>query len=69
MWKKIAAQDASFGRPEKFCYDPEQSNWMSATVTTLDDKIPQYIQKICKRDPFSGHTVTGGIVTVKDSSC
>lgn len=41
---------------------------MSATVTTLDDKIPQYIQKICKRDPFSGHTVTGGIVTVKDSS-
>ena len=64
LWKKIAAQDASFGRPEKFCYDPEQSNWMSATVTTLDDKIPQYIQKICKR----GHTVTGGIVTVKDSS-
>ena len=61
LWKKIAAQDASFGRPEKFCYDPEQSNWMSATVTTLDDKIPQYIQKICKRDPFSGHTVTGGI--------
>ena len=48
--------------------DREQSNWMSATVTTLDDKIPQYIQKICKRDPFSGHTVTGGIVTVKDSS-
>ena len=68
LWKKIAAQDASFGRPEKFCYDPKQSNWMSATVTTLDDKIPQYIQKICKRDPFSGHTVTGGIVTVKDSS-
>ena len=24
LWKKIAAQDASFGRPEKFCYDPEQ---------------------------------------------
>jgi len=21
LWKKIAAQDASFGRPEKFCYD------------------------------------------------
>ena len=31
-------------------------------------KIPPYIQKICKRDPFTGHTVTGGIVTVKDSS-
>ncbi len=25
-------------------------------------------QKICKRDPFSGKVVTGGIVTVKDSS-
>ena len=66
--KKIAAQDPSFGHPEKFCSDPELSNWESATITTLDDKIPQYIQKICKRDPFSGHTVTGGIVTVKDSS-
>ena len=68
LWKKIAAQDPSFGHPEKFCSNPELSNWESATITTLDDKIPQYIQKICKRDPFSGHTVTGGIVTVKDSS-
>ena len=41
---------------EKFCSDPEHSNWESATITTLDDKIPQYIQKICKRDPFSGRT-------------
>ena len=68
LWKNIARQDPSFGHPEKFCSDPEHSNWESATITTLDDKIPQYIQKICKRDPFSGHTVTGGIVTVKDSS-
>ena len=68
MWRKIAVQDPSFGRPDKFCHDPEQSNWMSATVTTLDGCIPPYIQKICKRDPFSGKVVTGGIVTVKDSS-
>lgn len=68
MWRKIAAQDPSFGRPDKFCYDPEQTNWMSATVTTLDDRIPPYIQNICKRDPFSGKVVTGGIVTVKDSN-
>jgi len=68
MWRKIAAQDASFGNPDKFCGDPEQSNWMSATVTTLDDKIPPYIQKICQRDPFSGKVVTGGIVTAKDSN-
>lgn len=68
MWRKIAAQDESFGRPDKFCYDPELSNWMSATVTTLDNRIPPYIQKICKRDPFSGKVVTGGIVTAKDSN-
>lgn len=68
MWKKIAAQDSSFGHPDKFCSDPEQTNWMSATVTTLDQRIIPYIKNICKRDPFSGKVVTGGIVTAKDSS-
>lgn len=68
MWRKIAAQDKAFGNPDKFCYDPEQTNWMSATVTTLDEKIVPYIKNICKRDPFSGKVVTGGIVTVKDSN-
>ncbi len=68
MWKKIAAQDPSFGHPEKFCGDPELSNWMSATVETLDQRIISYIKNIAKRDPFSGKVVTGGIVTVKDSS-
>ena len=67
LWKKIAAQDEAFGRPEKFCSDPEQTNWMSATVTTLDERIVPYIQNICQRDPFSGRTVTGGIVTARDS--
>ncbi len=68
MWRKIAAQDPAFGDPEKFCYDPEQTNWMSATVETLDQRIVPYITDICKRDPFTGGVVTGGIVTVKDSS-
>ena len=67
MWRKIAAQDPSFGHPDKFCSDPEQSNWMSATVTTFDRRIVPYIEKICKRDPFSGKVVTGGIVTARDS--
>ena len=68
LWRKIAEQDSEFGNPDKFCYDPELTNWMSATVTTLDDRIPPYVEKICKRDPFSGKVVTGGIVTVKDSN-
>ena len=68
MWRRIAAQSPDFGHPDKFCSDPEQTNWMSATVTTLDQRIVPYIQNICKRDPFSGGVVTGGIVTVKDSN-
>ena len=67
LWRNIARQDPSFGHPDKFCTQVEKTNWESATVTTLDDKIPPYIQKICKRDPFSGKVVTGGIITVKDS--
>ena len=68
MWRKIAAQDPAFGNPDKFCGNPELCNWMSATVETLDQRIIPYIKKICKRDPFTGKVVTGGIVTVKDSS-
>lgn len=68
LWKKIAAQDEALGRPEKFCSDIHATNWESATVTTLDDRIPPYVQKMCRRDPFSGKVVTGGIITVKDSN-
>ena len=66
--ENIARQDASFGHPEKFCSDISKTNWESATVTTLDDKIIPYITNICKRDPRSGRVVTGGIVSCKDSS-
>ncbi|GLC31641.1 oleate hydratase [Clostridium omnivorum] len=68
LWRNIAEQDPSFGHPDKFCTDTKATNWESATVTTLDDRIPPYIEKICKRDPFSGKVVTGGIITVKDSN-
>ncbi|SDX98953.1 oleate hydratase [Evansella caseinilytica] len=68
LWRNIANQDPAFGRPEKFCGNIAESNWESATITTLDDRIPPYIEKICKRDPFSGKVVTGGIVSVKDSN-
>jgi oleate hydratase len=67
LWRNIAKQDPSFGRPDKFCTNTNATNWESATITTLDNRIPPYIEKICKRDPFSGKVVTGGIITVKDS--
>lgn len=68
LWRRLAAQDEAFGRPDKFCTDVEDSNWVSATVNTLDERILPYIKNICRRDPLSGGVVTGGIVTVKDSS-
>ncbi|HIW97649.1 MAG TPA: oleate hydratase [Candidatus Tidjanibacter gallistercoris] len=68
LWTNIAVQDEAFGKPEKFCGNIEESNFVSATLTTLDGRIPPYIERICQRDPFAGTVVTGGIVSVKDSS-
>lgn len=68
LWKNIARQDGAFGNPEKFCSDTSKTNWESATITTLDEKILPYITDICKRDPRSGRVVTGGIVSCQDSS-
>ncbi|OIW35528.1 67 kDa myosin-cross-reactive antigen-like protein [Coniochaeta ligniaria NRRL 30616] len=68
LWRRIAAKDPSFGRPDVFGAHIPETKWQSATVTTLDKRIPEYIQRISKRDPFSGKVVTGGIVTARDSS-
>lgn len=68
LWRRIAAKHPSFGRPEVFCGDIPKTKWESATVTTLDERIPEYIERIAQRDPFSGRVVTGGIVTARDSS-
>ncbi|PPJ13817.1 oleate hydratase [Nocardia nova] len=68
LWRRIAAKDRTFGRPDVFGSHIPETKWESATVTTLDQRIPEYIRKICKRDPFSGKVVTGGIVTARDSS-
>ncbi len=68
LWKRIAAQADDFGHPEKFCSDPLKTTWMSATVTLSDERVVPYIEKIAKRNPYSGKVVTGGIVTARDSS-
>lgn len=67
LWRNIAKQDPSFGRPDTFCTKVDETQWESATVTTLDDRVLPYIRKICQRDPLSGRVVTGGIVTAQDS--
>ena len=68
LWKAMARQvkDHSFGRPDAFCSNIEETNWMSATIDVDETLIP-YITKITQRDPRTGKVCTGGIVTVKDS--
>lgn len=68
LWRRIAAKDPAFGRPDVFGAHIPETKWESATITTFDERIPKYIRRIVKRDPFSGKVVSGGIVTVKDSS-
>ena len=69
LWKNLAKQDERFGHPEVFCENlPDQSWFVSATTTVKDKRIAEYIQKISKRDPYAGKVVTGGIVTVRDST-
>ncbi|MBV0889594.1 oleate hydratase [Komagataeibacter oboediens] len=68
LWRNIAAQDPAFGRPDVFCGDTTKSRWESATVTTLDARIPELVHKVTGRDPFSGRTVTGGPITIQDSA-
>ncbi len=68
LWRKIAKKSDDFGRPEVFSSDISKTKWESATVTTIDERIPAYIEKITQRSPFTGKVVTGGIVTAKDSS-
>lgn len=68
LWKNIASQSKEFGNPDKFCKDTEKSSWESCTITCNDERVAKYVEKITKRSPYGGKTVTGGIVTALDSS-
>ncbi|GGG98400.1 oleate hydratase [Staphylococcus pragensis] len=69
LWRNLAKQSPEFGYPEKFYQDlPDKSWFVSATVTTNNKTIIDTIERICKRNPLSGKTVTGGIITVNDSN-
>src|SRR5690606_7132857 len=55
LWKNIAQQDTDFGRPEKFCENIPEANWViSGSITFSDNRVVPYIEKICKKDPLSG---------------
>lgn len=47
LWQKLAAQDESFGHPEKFCQNIPDANWtISATITFKDKRIAPYIEAV-----------------------
>lgn len=69
LWKNIAEQGAGFGKPEKFCENIPEANWViSGTITLKDDKVTPFIEKISKKDPHGGSIVTSGPVSIKDSN-
>lgn len=69
LWQNLAKQSPEFGNPEKFFKNiPPKSWFVSATATTNHEKVIRQIETLCKRDPLAGKTVTGGIITVHDSS-
>ncbi|MCO4486310.1 hypothetical protein Si120_00821 [Streptococcus infantarius subsp. infantarius] len=69
LWQKLAAQDESFGHPEKFCQNIPDANWtISATITFKDKRIAPYIEAVNHKDPYSGSIVTSGPTSIKDSN-
>lgn len=68
LWKNIAAKDASFGRPEVFCGNIDKTKWESYTITAQGPKMRSLVEKFAERTIKPHQTVTGGIITIKDSN-
>lgn len=68
LWKNLADRSEIFGKPEKFCGDISKSAWESATLTCKPSALTEKLKEYSVNDPYSGKTVTGGIVTVTDSN-
>ncbi len=68
IWKNLAAKSSLFGNPEKFCGDIEKSAWESATLTCKPSALIDKLREYAVNDPYSGKTVTGGIITITDSN-
>lgn len=69
LWKNLAAQSPEFGHPEVFYENlPEESWFVSATVTWQNFDVEPYLEKLTHRKSRTGRIVTGGIITIKDSN-
>ena len=68
LWKKVAAKDIAFGKPEVFCSDIDKTKWESYTITAKGSKMRKLLESFAGRKFLPNKTATGGIITVKDSS-
>ncbi|MCD7995379.1 MAG: oleate hydratase [Clostridia bacterium] len=63
LWAKVAAKKPGLGNPEPFFTKPEETNWLSFTVTCKGDDILKTIENFTGNVPGSG-----ALMTFKDSS-
>lgn len=68
LWKNLAKKSPVFGKPEKFYGDVDKSIWESATLTCKPSPLIDKLKTLSVNDPYSGRSVTGGIVTITDSN-
>lgn len=68
LWRNLARQSPIFGKPEKFYGDIDRSMWESATLTCRPSPLVDKIASLSVNDPYSGRTVTGGVITITDSN-
>jgi oleate hydratase len=68
LWKNLAKKSPVFGMPEKFCSNVPASIWESATLTCTPSPLIEKLKALSVNDPYSGKTVTGGVITFTDSA-
>ncbi|RYH11465.1 MAG: oleate hydratase, partial [Alphaproteobacteria bacterium] len=68
LWTNLAKKSPIFGKPEKFYGDVPGSMWESVTLTCKPSPLVDKLKELSVNDPYSGKTVTGGIITFTDSS-
>ncbi|WAC75078.1 oleate hydratase [Roseateles sp. SL47] len=68
LWKNLAKKSPVFGKPEKFYGNVAGSMWESATLTCRPSPLVDRLKELSVNDPYSGKTVTGGIITFTDSN-
>lgn len=68
LWKKVAAKDTAFGKPEVFCSDIDKTKWESYTITSKGPKMRKLLEDFAERKFLPHRTATGGIITIKDSN-